>query len=154
MIAVIVGLAAGVIAAIRRTRGSIIQAWWWRCCGICTPSFWLGLWPLMLVFAVWLGWFLEQRALIMGAPDPAGITPGRGIIACATRSSMLEVLNQDYIRTASARLSERRHDSGGPRHESTLIPVVTILDFSSAIFLREPSSQSPSSRSPAWAASR
>jgi peptide/nickel transport system permease protein len=93
------------------------------------PAFWLG--PiLMLVFAVWLGWLpvsgMDSNASII---LPA-VTLGFGLSAILTRmtrTSLLEVLNDDYIRTARAKgLSERtvilRHAL-----RAALLPIITIV---------------------------
>lgn len=93
------------------------------------PAFWLG--PvLMLVFAVWLGWLpvsgMESNTSII---LPA-VTLGFGLSAILTRmtrTSLLEVLNDDYIRTARAKgLSERvvilRHAM-----RAALLPIITIV---------------------------
>jgi peptide/nickel transport system permease protein len=93
------------------------------------PAFWLG--PmLMLVFAVWLGWLpvsgMESNTSII---LPA-ITLGFGLSAILTRmtrTSLLEVLNDDYIRTARAKgLSEKtviiRHTL-----RAALLPIITIV---------------------------
>jgi ABC-type dipeptide/oligopeptide/nickel transport system permease component len=93
------------------------------------PAFWLG--PmLMLVFAVWLGWLpvsgMESRTSII---LPA-ITLGFGLSAILTRmtrTSLLEVLNDDFIRTARAKgLSEPtviiRHAL-----RAALLPIITIV---------------------------
>lgn len=93
------------------------------------PAFWLG--PiLMLVFAVWLGWLP-----VSGMESPSSIilpavTLGFGLSAILTRmtrTSLLEVLNDDYIRTARAKgLSERtviiRHAL-----RAALLPIITIV---------------------------
>jgi peptide/nickel transport system permease protein len=93
------------------------------------PAFWLG--PmLMLVFAVWLGWLpvsgMESRTSII---LPA-ITLGFGLSAILTRmtrTSLLEVLNDDFIRTARAKgLSEKtvivKHAL-----RAALLPIITIV---------------------------
>ncbi len=93
------------------------------------PAFWLG--PiLMLLFAVWLGWLpvsgMDSRTSII---LPA-ITLGLGLSAILTRmtrTSLLEVLNDDYIRTARAKgLSEKtviiRHAL-----RAALLPIITIV---------------------------
>ncbi len=93
------------------------------------PAFWLG--PmLMLLFAVWLGWLpvsgMESgRSIVLPA-----ITLGFGLSAILTRmtrTSLLEVLNDDYIRTARAKgLSEKtviiRHAL-----RAALLPIITIV---------------------------
>lgn len=93
------------------------------------PAFWLG--PiLMLIFAVWLGWLpvsgMESNTSII---LPA-MTLGFGLSAILTRmtrTSLLEVLNDDYIRTARAKgLNERtvilRHAL-----RAALLPIITIV---------------------------
>jgi len=93
------------------------------------PAFWLG--PmLMLLFAVWLGWLpvsgMDSHASII---LPA-LTLGFGLSAILTRmtrTSLLEVLNDDYIRTARAKgLSEKtvifRHAL-----RAALLPIITIV---------------------------
>lgn len=93
------------------------------------PAFWLG--PmLMLVFAVWLGWLpvsgMESNTSII---LPA-ITLGFGLSAILTRmtrTSLLEVLNEDFIRTARAKgLSE---STVIVRHalRAALLPIITIV---------------------------
>jgi ABC-type dipeptide/oligopeptide/nickel transport system permease component len=93
------------------------------------PAFWLG--PmLMLLFAVWLGWLPvsgmeSQSSIILPA-----ITLGFGLSAILTRmtrTSLLEVLNDDYIRTARAKgLSEKtviiKHAL-----RAALLPIITIV---------------------------
>jgi peptide/nickel transport system permease protein len=93
------------------------------------PAFWLG--PmLMLLFAVWLGWLpvsgMDSNASIV---LPA-LTLGFGLSAILTRmtrTSLLEVLNDDYVRTARAKgLSEKevilRHAL-----RAALLPIITIV---------------------------
>ena len=93
------------------------------------PAFWLG--PmLMLIFAVWLGW-LPVSGMESGASIilPA-LTLGFGLSAILTRmtrTSLLEVLNDDYIRTARAKgLTEQavilRHAL-----RAALLPIITIV---------------------------
>jgi peptide/nickel transport system permease protein len=104
--------------------------------GIVIPSFWLGL-MLMFFFSVRLGW------VPVGGTTPASlvlpaVTLGLGnaaVIARLTRSSMLDVLSQDYMRTARAKgLAESRVLW---RHalKNSLIPIVTILGLQVAYTL-------------------
>ena len=128
-IAVAVGLVLGILAALRPNswldRLSMLVALG----GISMPSFWLGL-LLIFTFSLHLGWFpatgggdflhLVLPAVTLGAIASA-------IIARLTRSSMLEVLGQDYVRTARAK--GLAGWSVVLRHalKNALIPVLTIF---------------------------
>jgi peptide/nickel transport system permease protein len=93
------------------------------------PAFWLG--PvLMLVFAVWLGWLPVSGMEYDSSIILPAVTLGFGLSAILTRmtrTSLLEVLNDDFIRTARAKgLSERvvilRHAM-----RAALLPIITIV---------------------------
>jgi len=136
LIAVTVGVPAGVLGAVRRSSWVDYSVTTGAMAGIAAPSFWIGL-VLIYVFAIKLGWFPVIGA---GTPqDPVGllhrlVLPSVAIglaiaalIARLTRSSVLEILGQDYIRTARAKgLGERivlyRHVL-----RNAAIPVVTIV---------------------------
>lgn len=136
LFAIIIGVPAGVLAALRR--GSI----WdhlvsvFGLAGLSIPSFWLGI-MLILFFSVTLGW-LPSGGYIPFFSDPVGNlrtmampsfvlgAAAAAIIMRHTRSSMLTVLRQDFVRTARAKgLLERivvlRHAL-----RNGLIPVVTM----------------------------
>lgn len=127
--AVIIGLSMGIISAVKRNtifdRLAILLAM----LGASMPVFWSGL-LLIVLFAVNLGWLpasgrgtpahLIMPAIALGAG-------GAALIARITRSSMLESLSQDYVRTARAKgLGEQivilRHAL-----KNALIPVVTVV---------------------------
>lgn len=128
-LAVVIAVPLGVLAA--RHRGDAIDsgAMAFSLLGVSLPNFWLG--PLLiLVFSLWLGWTPVSgddgpRSLILPA-----LTLGTGlaaILARMVRASVLEVLNEDYIRTARAKgLSEaavlRRHALA-----NAWLPVLTLL---------------------------
>jgi ABC-type dipeptide/oligopeptide/nickel transport system permease component len=128
LVAIVVGLAAGIISATHRYTIWDNLATLVSLIGVSMPVFWLGL-MLMLLFSVTLGWLPSS-----GAGTPAQLilpalalgSASTAIIARQTRSGLLEVLNQDYVRTARAKgLTERvvlmRHAL-----KNALIPTVTI----------------------------
>lgn len=167
LIAVVIGVGFGVIAAVRRASlldaGSVLLA----LLGVSIPIFWLGL-MMQYLFAVWLRVLpISQRldpelsrgfsaltgmyvldGLLRGRPDVswnalrhlimpalALATVPMAIIVRMTRASMLDVLNQDYVRTAWAKgLSQRvvvlRHAL-----RNALLPVVTVIGLQLGLLL-------------------
>lgn len=117
----ILGLLAGIVSAVRQFGWADRIITLFVLIGISTPSFFLGL-MLILGFAVNLRWFPPSgmyaiygggdlpdllRHLVLPAVTLAAVATG--IIARLTRTAMLEVLRQDFIRTARAKgVSERR----------------------------------------------
>ena len=103
--AVIIALPLGVLAA--RFRGTAVDsaAMTLSLAGISIPNFWLG--PLLiLVFSLWLGWTPvsgDERATSIILPAITLGTAMAAILARMVRASMLEVLGEDYVRTARAK---------------------------------------------------
>jgi len=128
-LALLLALPLGVLAA--RHRGSPLDsgAMGLSLVGISIPNFWLG--PLLiLVFSLWLGW-----TPVSGREGPASLilpalTLGTGmaaILARMVRGSILEVLGEDYVRTARAKgLSERRVLWGHALRNAWL-PILTLI---------------------------
>ena len=145
LFSLLIGIPAGILAAVRQ------NTWWDQAVmvtamgGISIPSFWLGL-ALILVFSVQFGW------LPSGGYTPLWEEFGRGLrtlilpavslgfmqaalIARMTRSSMLEVLRQDYVRTATAKGLTRwvvilRHAL-----KNAMIPVITTIGTAFGVLL-------------------
>ncbi|GIW29623.1 MAG: peptide ABC transporter permease [Meiothermus sp.] len=128
LVALLIGIPAGIIAAIRPGTIFDLLAMLGALIGVSMPVFWFGLMAI-LIFSVQLGWFPVAgtgtlRHLILPA-----ITLGIGtaaILARMTRSAMLEVLSQDYIRTARAKGVAGRVVIFKHALRNALIPVVTI----------------------------
>jgi len=129
LVSATLGVIAGIVAATHRNSSIDIAALLGSLVGISLPIFWLGLLAI-LVFSVKLRWLpsggtgtiahLLLPALVLGAASSA-------VIARTTRASMLEVLRQDYVRTARAKgVSDRlvvyRHALG-----NAMIPILTVF---------------------------
>ena len=106
LVAIIIGLFAGVVAAIRPNSVQDYVPMSAAMLGICMPSFLLG--PLLvLVFGIYLEWLpISGWNSLPGDKILPAVTLGTGYaayIARLSRGGMLEVLSQDYIRTARAK---------------------------------------------------
>jgi oligopeptide transport system permease protein len=112
LIAMIIGLAAGMLAAIKPNSVQDYLPMSLAMAGICMPAFLLG--PvLVLVFGIWLEWLpVSGWGYSPGDKILPALTLGfayAAYIARLTRGGMLEILNQDFIRTARAKgLSTQR----------------------------------------------
>ncbi len=106
IVAAVIGLAAGIIASLRPNTAQDYVPMSLAMVGICLPSFVLG--PLLiLVFGIWVEWFpVSGWGLSAGDKVLPALTLGAAYaayIARLTRGGMLEVLSQDYVRTAYAK---------------------------------------------------
>jgi peptide/nickel transport system permease protein len=127
-VGILIGIIVGVISATRQFSIFDYTSMGFAIFGVSIPNFWLGL-MLMLIFSVKLGILPtsgsgEFQHLIMPA-----ITLGAGaagILARMTRSSMLEVLRQDYVRTARSKGLAERQVFYIHALKNALIPTVTI----------------------------
>jgi peptide/nickel transport system permease protein len=126
-----VGIPAGIQAALHRNSLTDRVVMAGAVTGFTVPSFVLGL-VLVLVFAVHLGWLPSGgeeswRSAIL--PVLSLGLGGAGILAPSTRSAMLEVLGQPYIRTASAKGVPWRRVVRGHALPNAAIPTVTVVGF-------------------------
>jgi ABC-type dipeptide/oligopeptide/nickel transport system permease component len=129
LIAAVIGLVAGVVSATRQYSIFDNLGMVGALFGISMPIFWLGL-LLMLVFSVHLRWLpaggngglkhLVLPAIALGAASAA-------VIARMTRASMLEVVRQDYIRTARANGLRERVVIYKHALKNAMIPVITVF---------------------------
>ncbi|WP_188207773.1 ABC transporter permease [Alkalibacillus aidingensis] len=129
LLSIFLGLIAGIISAVRQYSVSDVTIMIIALFGLSMPNFWLGL-MLMQWFAINLGWFPPTG---WGSPSQVLLpvitlgTAGAAIIARMTRSSMLEVISQDYIRTARAKGVKERIVVYKHALKNALIPVVTVV---------------------------
>ena len=104
-LAVMIALPLGILSAIRRNSAVDACAMFLALAGQCMPTFWLGI-LLILVFAVnlrWLPLYGGEGVLTLVLPAMTLGVWATARTARITRSSMLEVLNQDFMRTARAK---------------------------------------------------
>lgn len=129
VISLCIAVPLGIVSAVKRNSGVDLVSTFFALFGFSTPNFWLGL-ILIYVFALLLRWlpasgFDGVRSLILPS-----ITLGTALAALVTRqlrSGMLEVLRQDYVRTAQAKGLADRTVIGKHALKNALISVVTVI---------------------------
>jgi len=142
---IVLALAAGVYAASRRGRAGDTGVMLVSQFGIAVPNFWLGI-LLIIVFAVWLRWLPAGgfpgwdaglwpafRALLLPAVSLALVQAA--ILARVTRAAVLDVMEEDFMRTARAKGLSRRAALWRHALRNALIPILTILGLQVANLL-------------------
>jgi len=136
VIAIVIGISAGIASAVFKDTpwdylANVFALW-----GLSTPNFWLGI-LMILLFAVNLGWlpasgyvspFEDLGENLKSMIMPAFVL-GNAIAAVLmrhTRSAMLQVLSQDYVRTARAKGLDERVVVLRHAFRNALIPIVTL----------------------------
>ncbi len=128
-LAVLIGLPLGILAAIQQ--GGWLDRW---ATGLslmlsAMPHFWLG--PmLMLLFAVWLGWLPVsgmQGAATIVLPALTLACGLAAILTRMTRASMLEVLHEDFVRTAHAKGMSQQQVVLRHALPAAILPVITVI---------------------------
>lgn len=145
LVAILIGVPSGIVA------GANQGSWWDRLLmlgallGVCIPGFWLSL-NFIYLFAVQLGWlpaagyasiFTDPWAAVRYMVLPA-VSLGfnqSALIARIARSCMVEVLQQDYIRTARAKGLPQRTVAYVHAFRNALVPVVTVVGITMAILI-------------------
>ncbi len=137
ILGVLIAVPAGIVSAVYRGRPVDYVATVLSIGAVAIPNFWLGIMAILL-FGVTLGW-LPTQGYVSLFEDPAEairymIMPAfaLGITSCAlimrqSRSAMLEVLAQDYVRTARAKGMPQRSVIGVHALRNALLPVVTVF---------------------------
>ncbi|WP_419907856.1 ABC transporter permease [Hoeflea sp.] len=135
----------GVLAAARRNSPTDVSIMGATQLGIAIPNFWFGM-LLVLLFAVTLGWFSAggfpgweagffagMKALTL--PAVALALPQASILARVMRSSLLDTLNEDFVRTARAKGLTQRQAMWRHALRNALIPVLTIIGLQFSFLL-------------------
>jgi len=137
LIGIVISVPLGIYAARHQNRPGDMLVMFFTQLGLATPEFWLGI-LLILLFAVKLGifsaggfpgWSTDAWGSLQALLLPAfalGVIRA-SILARLTRSSMLEVLREDYVRTARAKGLKERSVVYVHALKNALVPVLTIL---------------------------
>lgn len=137
VVALIIAIPLGIAAAMRRNSPldyatSVVSA-----LGIAIPNFWFSL-MLIVVFSLMLGWLAPYglkswTGYIM--PVIVLATEQMAVLTRVMRSSTVETLNQDYVRTAKAKGLPRYRVTVNHAVRNALLPVVTVIGFRIAFLL-------------------
>ncbi len=144
-LAILLAFPAGLFAASRRGGAADTVIMGITQLGVAIPNFWFAMW-LVLLFAIKWQWFsaggfpgwdagfwVGMKALSL--PAIALALPQASILARVLRSSLLDVLNEDYVRTARAKGLTRRQALWGHALRNAMIPVLTIIGLQFSFLL-------------------
>ena len=145
VLSTVIAIPVGLIAAARRGSPTDVAVMGATQLGVAVPNFWFAM-ILVLIFAIQLRWFsaggfpgweegvwINIQALTL--PAIALALPQASILARVMRSSVLETLGQDYIRTARAKGLSARQATVRHALRNALIPVMTILGLQFSFLL-------------------
>jgi peptide/nickel transport system permease protein len=129
ILAVVVAMPLGIVAALNRGRLADVLAMTFAVIGQATPYFWMGI-MLILVVSVELGWLPTSgrggwQHLVLPAVTLG--THFAAVLARLTRTSMLEVLGQNYVTTARAKGLSERAVILAHALKNAAVPVVTLI---------------------------
>jgi peptide/nickel transport system permease protein len=137
VLSTLIAIPVGVLAAARRARATDVAVMGATQLGVAVPNFWFAM-ILVFIFAIKLGWFSAGgfpgwesgpgpalKALTL--PAIALALPQAAILARVMRSSLIDMLNEDFIRTARAKGLTRSQALWRHGFRNALIPVLTIL---------------------------
>jgi len=144
-IATLIGVPCGIVSAVYRGRLADQAFTGFAMLGASVPSFWFGL-VLMQVFAVGLGWFpvsgyggpgasLAARVHTLVLPATVLGVLNSALIIRFTRASMLDVLGEDYVRTARAKGLHEPTIVLKHALRNALVPIVTVIGLTVALMI-------------------
>jgi peptide/nickel transport system permease protein len=140
---VLFGVPLGVISAVRQntTLDYVLRVV--SLSGLSLPSFWLGL-LILMACVQWFGWIpiyksspssIWEELLLLSIPAAAVGFRSSALVMRLTRSSMLEVLRQDYIRTARAKGASDSSVNYDHALRNAVLPVITIIGIEAAFLI-------------------
>jgi peptide/nickel transport system permease protein len=142
---ILIGLGTGMLAALNHNRWIDQAATLFALLGVSLPNFWLAL-VMIVLFSVHLGW-LPTGGYVPFTTDPVGWLRSAtlpavalalmqaGLLTRITRSTMLDVLNQDYIRTARAKGLPEWVVVGRHALANVMMPIVTMIGLVLSVLL-------------------
>jgi peptide/nickel transport system permease protein len=145
VLTILIGLGTGMLAALNHNRWIDQAATLFALLGVSLPNFWLAL-VMIVLFSVHLGW-LPTGGYVPFTTDPVGWLRSAtlpavalalmqaGLLTRITRSTMLEVLNQDYIRTARAKGLPEWVVVGRHALANVMMPIVTMIGLVLSVLL-------------------
>ena len=145
VLTILIGLGTGMLAALNHNRWIDQAATLFALLGVSLPNFWLAL-VMIVLFSVHLGW-LPTGGYVPFTTDPLGWLRSAtlpavalalmqaGLLTRITRSTMLEVLNQDYIRTARAKGLPEWVVVGRHALANVMMPIVTMIGLVLSVLL-------------------
>jgi len=145
VIAVLLGVPTGVISAVRQDTGLDYVLRVFSIAGLSMPSFWLGM-VIILSLVGWLGWIppmiyvspmqnFKIHLVQFLLPALAVGYRSSALIMRITRSAMLEVLREDYVRTAWAKGQSGRAVVWRHAFKNAVLPVVTVIGIEFAFLI-------------------
>jgi peptide/nickel transport system permease protein len=139
----LIGVPLGVLSAVRQNTGLDYVLRVISLSGLSMPSFWLGL-LILMAFAAWFGMIpiyteppktVWEALLLYSIPAAAVGFRSSALVMRLTRSSMLEVLRQDYIRTARAKGASEPNVNFHHALRNAILPVVTVIGIEAAFLM-------------------
>jgi peptide/nickel transport system permease protein len=140
---IIFGVPLGVISAVKQNTALDYVLRIISLSGLSLPSFWLGL-LVLTAFVNWFGWIpiytekpdtLWKELWLLSIPAAAVGFRASALIMRLTRSSMLEVMRQDYIRTARAKGASENTVNYDHALRNAVLPVITIIGIEAAFLI-------------------
>src|SRR4051812_37254517 len=143
LFAMLFGVPLGVVSAVRQNTALDYVLRVVSLSGLSLPSFWLGL-LILMAFVHYLGWIpiytekpasLWDELMLLAIPAAAVGFRSSALVMRLTRSSMLEVLRQDYIRTARAKGASQRAVNYRHALRNAMLPIITIIGIEAAFLV-------------------